>query len=69
MALTKVEGVVAKRADRAYVAVPLGEVAGDAGAEELAIRSRWQHDAVPPWRPAPRGVSMSRNAGWLRSSE
>src|SRR5207248_7174210 len=21
--------------------------------EEPAIRSRWQHDAVPPWRPLP----------------
>jgi ATP-dependent DNA ligase len=32
---------------------PLSEVLTEAGGEEPAIRSRWQHDAVPPWRPVP----------------
>jgi ATP-dependent DNA ligase len=29
---------------------PLTTLVSDAGPEEAAIRSRWQHDAVPPWR-------------------
>jgi ATP-dependent DNA ligase len=35
------------------LAGPVSEVAMQASAEEPAIRSRWQHDAVPPWRPVP----------------
>jgi ATP-dependent DNA ligase len=35
------------------VSGPIAEVAGEASAEQPAIRSRWQHDAVPPWRPVP----------------
>jgi ATP-dependent DNA ligase len=32
---------------------PVSEVADEASAEAPAIRSRWQHDAVPSWRPVP----------------
>ncbi len=35
------------------LAGPVLEVIGEASAEQPAIRSRWQHDAVPPWRPVP----------------
>jgi hypothetical protein len=31
-------------------APPLAVLIGDAGAEQPAIRSRWQHDAISPWR-------------------
>ena len=37
----------------AEVAEPVAQVVGEASAEQPAIRSRWQHDAVPPWRPVP----------------
>jgi ATP-dependent DNA ligase len=37
----------------AEVAGPVSDVAVEASAEQPAIRSRWQHDAVPPWRPVP----------------
>jgi bifunctional non-homologous end joining protein LigD len=37
----------------ADVAGPVSDVAMEASAEEPAIRSRWQHDAVPPLRPVP----------------
>jgi ATP-dependent DNA ligase len=37
----------------AELAGPVSEVADEASAEAPAIRSRWQHDAVPPWRPVP----------------
>jgi ATP-dependent DNA ligase len=29
---------------------PVAGLLAEAGAEEPAIRSRWQHDAIPPWR-------------------
>jgi ATP-dependent DNA ligase len=35
------------------LAAPLAALARDAGAEQPAIRSRWQHDAIPPWRRVP----------------
>jgi ATP-dependent DNA ligase len=35
------------------VMISLTPVLNRAGAEESAIRSRWQHDAVPPWRRLP----------------
>jgi ATP-dependent DNA ligase len=38
------------------LAGPISELVASAGEEEPAIRSRWQHDAVPPWRPVPPGV-------------
>jgi len=31
------------------VAGPISDLLGGAGLEESAIKSRWQHDAVPPW--------------------
>src|SRR4029453_3692411 len=34
-------------------ATPLAQGIGEASDEQPAIRSRWQHDAVPPWRPVP----------------
>jgi hypothetical protein len=37
----------------AELAGPVSEVADEASAEAPAIRSRWQHDAVPLWRPVP----------------
>ncbi len=37
----------------ADVADPVAQVLGEASEEQPAIRSRWQHDAVPPWRPVP----------------
>jgi ATP-dependent DNA ligase len=36
---------------------PLEEVIRDASPEQPAIPSRWQHDAVPPWRPVPARLS------------
>jgi hypothetical protein len=40
---------------------PLVELLPEVGDQEPAIRSRWQHDAVPPWRPvAPRLVCEVR---------
>jgi ATP-dependent DNA ligase len=35
------------------LAGPLSEVVSEASTEQAAIRSRWQHDADPPWRPVP----------------
>jgi ATP-dependent DNA ligase len=35
------------------LAAPLAALLAQAGAEEPAIRSRWQHDAIPPWRRVP----------------
>jgi hypothetical protein len=35
------------------VAGPIGDLLAAAGPDESAIRSRWQHDAVPPWRRVP----------------
>lgn len=35
------------------MAGPLSEVLNHARIEQSAIPSRWQHDAVPPWRPVP----------------
>jgi ATP-dependent DNA ligase len=35
------------------LAAPVAALMGDAGAEQPAIRSRWQHDAIPPWRRVP----------------
>jgi ATP-dependent DNA ligase len=32
---------------------PLAGLLAEAGAEEPGIRSRWQHDAIPPWRRVP----------------
>jgi ATP-dependent DNA ligase len=32
---------------------PLGNLIAAAGEEQPAIRSRWQHDAIPPWRRIP----------------
>ncbi|MDQ3808724.1 MAG: hypothetical protein M3336_00365 [Chloroflexota bacterium] len=32
---------------------PLAEVMAEAREEQPAIRSRWQHDAIPAWRPVP----------------
>jgi ATP-dependent DNA ligase len=29
---------------------PLATLLAEAGQAEAAIKSRWQHDAVPPWR-------------------
>ena len=29
---------------------PIADLLASARPEEAAIRSRWQHDAVPPWR-------------------
>jgi hypothetical protein len=29
---------------------PIADLLAAARPEEAAIRSRWQHDAVPPWR-------------------
>jgi len=29
---------------------PLPALLAEAGSSEAAIKSRWQHDAVPPWR-------------------
>lgn len=37
----------------ATAAGPVLDVVMEASAEEPAIRLRWQHDAVPPWRPVP----------------
>jgi ATP-dependent DNA ligase len=31
----------------------LGDMLDVAGPQQAAIRSRWQHDAIPPWRPVP----------------
>ena len=33
------------------MAGPIAELLKRAGPEESAIKSRWQHDAVPPWHP------------------
>jgi hypothetical protein len=33
------------------LAAPVAELLGEASAEQPAIRSRWQQDAIPPWRP------------------
>jgi hypothetical protein len=35
------------------LSAPVAELLGDAGTDEPAIRSRWQHDAIPPWRRVP----------------
>jgi ATP-dependent DNA ligase len=35
------------------LAGPLLDTIDRAGAEQPAIPSRWQHDAIPPWRPLP----------------
>jgi ATP-dependent DNA ligase len=32
---------------------PMAGLLCEAGAQEPAIRSRWQHDAIPPWRRVP----------------
>ena len=34
-------------------AAPVQELLAESGSEEAAIRSRWQHDAIPPWRRIP----------------
>ena len=38
------------------LAAPVAALLRQAGAEQPAIRSRWQHDAIPPWRPVPPGL-------------
>jgi ATP-dependent DNA ligase len=35
------------------LARPVAELLAEAGPEEAAIRSRWQHDAIPLWRRLP----------------
>ena len=35
------------------LAAPVAELVEEAGAEQPAIRSRWQHDAIPRRRPIP----------------
>jgi ATP-dependent DNA ligase len=37
----------------AELAAPVVQILPLAGPEQPAIRSRWQHDAVPPWRSLP----------------
>jgi ATP-dependent DNA ligase len=32
---------------------PLAEIIDQAGPEQAAIPSRWQQDAIPPWRRVP----------------
>jgi ATP-dependent DNA ligase len=56
----------ATRPLRADVAGPVSDVAMGASAEEPAIRSRWQHDAVPPWRPVPPRLVCAVADGPLR---
>lgn len=41
------------RALRATMLEPVAALLEQLGPEQPAIRSRWQHDAVPPWRRVP----------------
>jgi ATP-dependent DNA ligase len=51
---------------------PLAPLLDRLGPEEAAIPSRWQHDAVPPWRRVPAALVCEIRAGnldggrWLR---
>ncbi|MBV9157699.1 MAG: hypothetical protein JO097_15655, partial [Acidobacteriaceae bacterium] len=52
---------------------PLTEMLQSLGAEQSAIPSRWQHDAVPPWRRLPaelvcavKAASVIDAGRWLR---
>src|SRR5437667_256389 len=54
---------------------PLREMLQSLGAEESAIPSRWQHDAVPPWRRLPaelvcevKAASLIDAGRWLRQA-
>ena len=48
------------------------ELLAESGPEERPIRSRWGHDAVPPWRPVPPvrvcevGYYLLDGGRWLR---